>query len=297
MFCVRVVRDVSCVRSCAREIWFQCGGVQNPCPAPAAAASRCAAGVPLASRWRPFSFLFFWVVFFFHFCLVFVPPPCAFESQLRLRASCSQPSSPASWMDSWGPPVKDSESAEHLQKSTKDESCFDETLQDDAGCQTVFTEQGASPSQMTAAIAPDAESLSPGNGWRSEGPAVPAYAQVKMKDAPRLLELPEMEGSTIWISLPRYRRPARWDTIGDTVVPLESNLYGHQWERILEECTSMTLGRSAAKKAKLQRGQDCERRSNFKIQPHESIKNVWDALKEQPQSTKKRSGQKLKCFN
>ena len=51
----------------------------------------------------------------------------------------------------------------------------------------------------------------------------------------------------------------------------------------------MTLGRSAAKKAKLQRGQDCERRSNFKIQPHESIKNVWDALKEQPQSTKKRS--------
>ena len=42
---------------------------------------------------------------------------------------------------------------------------------------------------MTAAIAPDAESLSPGSGWRSEGPAVPAYAQVKMKDAPRLLEL------------------------------------------------------------------------------------------------------------
>ena len=59
MFRVRVVRDVSCVRSCGLEVCLWCEEcVEDPCPA---AAPRCPAGVPPMSR----SFVF--ILFIFHF--------------------------------------------------------------------------------------------------------------------------------------------------------------------------------------------------------------------------------------
>ena len=44
------------------------------------------------------------------------------------------------------------------------------------------------------------------------------YTQVKMKGASRLLKLPETECFTIWIKLPRYRRPAEWEKVDDPAV-------------------------------------------------------------------------------
>ena len=53
-----------------------------------------------------------------------------------------------------------------------------------------------------------------------------AYAQVEMKDA---LELHPWEDDCpkMWIRLPKARRTQQWDSIGDPIVPLERNLYGH----------------------------------------------------------------------
>ena len=42
--------------------------------------------------------------------------------------------------------------------------------------------------------------------------------------------------------------------------------------------------------------QDCETRSNLKVQLHSQIKFFWDALKEHPHSTKKRPGQQHERF-
>ena len=40
-----------------------------------------------------------------------------------------------------------------------------------------------------------------------------ACTQVKMKHVPRLLKLRETECPTIWMRLPRTRRPFKWDDI------------------------------------------------------------------------------------
>ena len=73
---------------------------------------------------------------------------------------------------------------------------------DDSGSCAVFTEQGSSASQMTAAKIMDIISRLPG----CAGPAVdavPAYTQVKMEDAPKLWKNPKSECPDIWIRLPR----------------------------------------------------------------------------------------------
>ena len=63
-------------------------------------------------------------------------------------------------------------------------------MEDDSGAYAVFAEQGSSASQMTAAKAMDVIARLPDcDGQAAE--AVPAYAQVKMEDAPRLLKIPK----------------------------------------------------------------------------------------------------------
>ena len=61
-----------------------------------------------------------------------------------------------------------------------------------------------------------------------------------MEDAPRLLKIPRSECLDVWIRLAKHKWPKSWDNIGDTVVPLERNFYGHLlagllWERQFEE--------------------------------------------------------------
>ena len=104
-------------------------------------------------------------------------------------------------------------------------------LKDDSGSYAVFTEQGSSASQMTAAKIMDIIS--------SEGQAadaVSAYTQVKMEDAHKLLEIPKSECPDICIRLPRDKWSKSWSSMEDPVVPFERNLYGHPlagllWER------------------------------------------------------------------
>ena len=116
-------------------------------------------------------------------------------------------------------------------------------MKDDSGSYAVFTEQGSSASQMTAAKVMDIISRLPGCAGRAAD-AVSAYTQVKMEDAPKLMKIPKSECPDIWILLPRHKWPKSWSSMEDPVVPLERNLYGHPlagllWERQFENILLM----------------------------------------------------------
>ena len=64
-------------------------------------------------------------------------------------------------------------------------------VKDDSGSNAVFTEQGSSSSQMTAAKVMDIISRLPGCDGQAAD-AVSAYTQVKMEDAPKLLKIPKI---------------------------------------------------------------------------------------------------------
>ena len=99
-------------------------------------------------------------------------------------------------------------------------------VKDDSGAYAVFTEQGSSASQMTAATVMDIISRLPGCAGQAAD-AVSAYTQVKMEDAHKLFKIPKSECPDIWIRLPRHKWPKSWSSMEDPVVPLERNLHGH----------------------------------------------------------------------
>ena len=112
-------------------------------------------------------------------------------------------------------------------------------VKDDTGFYAVFTEQGSSASQMTAAKIMVIISKLPGCDGQAAD-AVSAYTQVKMEDAPKLLKIPKSECPDIWIRLPRHKWPKSWSNMEDPIVPLERNLYGRPvagqfWERQFEK--------------------------------------------------------------
>ena len=112
-------------------------------------------------------------------------------------------------------------------------------VKDDSGSYAVFTEQGPSASQMTAAKVMDIISRLPLSAGQAAH-AVSAYTQEKMEDAPKLLKIPKSECPDIWIRLPRHKWPKSWSSMEDPVSPLERNLYGHPlagllWERQFEK--------------------------------------------------------------
>ena len=112
-------------------------------------------------------------------------------------------------------------------------------MKDDSGSYAVFTEQGSSASQMTAAKVMDVIARQPDCDGQAAD-AVSAYTQVKMEDAPRLLRIPKSECPDVWIRLPRHKWPTSWANMEGPVVLLERNLYGHPlagllWERQFEE--------------------------------------------------------------
>ena len=125
-------------------------------------------------------------------------------------------------------------------KNTKGRVVFrGDIVKDDSGSYAVFTEQGSSASQMTAAKIMDIISRLPGCDGQAAD-AVSAYTQVKMEDAHKLLKIPKSECPDIWIRLPRHKCPKSWSSMEDPVVPLERNLYGHPlagllWERQFEK--------------------------------------------------------------
>ena len=99
-------------------------------------------------------------------------------------------------------------------------------LKHNSGSYAVFTEQGSSASQMTAAKIMDIISRLPCCDGQAAD-AVSAYTQVKMEDARKLLNFPKSECPDIWIRLPRHKWPKSWSSMEDQVVLLERNLYGH----------------------------------------------------------------------
>ena len=112
-------------------------------------------------------------------------------------------------------------------------------VKDDSGSCAVFTEQGSSASQMTAAKVMDIISRLPGCAGQAAD-AVSAKTQVKMEDAPKSLKFPKSECPDIWIRLPRHKGLKSWCSMEDRVVPLERNLYCHPlagllWERQFEK--------------------------------------------------------------
>ena len=112
-------------------------------------------------------------------------------------------------------------------------------VKDDSGSHAVFTEQGSSASQMTAAKVMEIISRLPGCDGHSAD-AVFAYTQVKMEDAHKLLKIPKTQCPDILSRLPRHKGPKSWSSMEDPVVPLERNLYGHplaglEWERQFEK--------------------------------------------------------------
>ena len=82
-------------------------------------------------------------------------------------------------------------------------------VKDDSGSYAVFTEQGSSASQMTAAKVMDIISTLPGCAGQAAD-AVSAYTQVKMEDAPKLLKILKSECPDIWIRLPRHKYGPVW---------------------------------------------------------------------------------------
>ena len=107
-------------------------------------------------------------------------------------------------------------------------------VKDNSGSYAVFTEQGSSASQMTAAKVMDIISRLLGCAGQAAD-AVSAYTQVKMEDAPKLLKIPKSECPDIWIRLPRHKWPKSWSSMDDPVVPLERNLYGHPLAGLLQD--------------------------------------------------------------
>ena len=99
-------------------------------------------------------------------------------------------------------------------------------VKDDSGSCAVFTEQGSSASQMTAAKIMDIISRFFGCDGQAAD-AVSAYTQLKMEDAHKLLKIPKSECPDSWIRLPRHKWPITWSSMEEPVVPLERNLYGH----------------------------------------------------------------------
>ena len=107
-------------------------------------------------------------------------------------------------------------------------------VKDDSVYCAIFTEQGSSASQMTAARVMDIISRLPGCDGQAAD-AVSAYTQVKMEDASKLLNFLNSKCPDIWIPLPRHKWPFSWSSMEDPVVPLERNLYRHPLAGLLRE--------------------------------------------------------------
>ena len=112
-------------------------------------------------------------------------------------------------------------------------------VKDDSVSYAVFTEQGSSASQMTAAKIMDIISRLPGCDGQAAD-AVSASTQVNIEDAHKLLKIPKSECPDIWIRLPRHKWPKSWSSMEDPVVLHERILCGHLlagllWERQFEK--------------------------------------------------------------
>ena len=114
-------------------------------------------------------------------------------------------------------------------------------VKDDSVSHVVFTEQGLSASQMTAAKIMDIISRLPGcDGQAADAEC--ACTHVKVEDAHKLLKMPKSEYPYIWIRLPRHIWPKSWSSMEDQsfllnalcmVILSQGLLWERQFEKIL----------------------------------------------------------------
>ena len=107
-------------------------------------------------------------------------------------------------------------------------------VKDDSGSYAVFTEQGTSASQMTAAKVMDIVSRLAGCAGQAAD-AISAYTQGKMEDAPSLFKKSKVGISSDLDTFTKHKWPKSWSSMEDPVVPLERNLYGHPLAGLLCE--------------------------------------------------------------
>ena len=105
---------------------------------------------------------------------------------------------------------------------------------DDSGSYAVYTEQGSSASQMTAAkvmdILQDRQ-----DAQDTQLTQYPLTPRSKWKMHRRYLKIPKSECPDSWIRLPTHKWPKSWSSIEDPVVLFERNLYSHHLARLLWE--------------------------------------------------------------
>ena len=100
-------------------------------------------------------------------------------------------------------------------------------VKDNSGSYAVFTEQGSSASQLTAAKVVDIISRLTGCDGQAADAVSASNTQEQMEDAHKLLKITKSECPDIWIRLPRHKWPESWSSVEDPVVPLEHNLCRH----------------------------------------------------------------------
>ena len=89
-------------------------------------------------------------------------------------------------------------------------------VKDNSGSYAVFTEQGSSASQMTAAKIMDIISRLPGCDGQAAD-AVSSLYPSKNGRCSQIIEIPKSECPDIWIRLPRHRWPKSWSSVEDPV--------------------------------------------------------------------------------
>ena len=110
-------------------------------------------------------------------------------------------------------------------------------MKDDSGSYAVFTVQGSSASQMTAAKIMDIISTLPGCAGQAAF-AVSAFFPGKNGSCPKILKIPKSECK--WIRLPRHKWPISWSSMEDLVIagtetlPCSENLPISSWSYDME---------------------------------------------------------------
>ena len=110
--------------------------------------------------------------------------------------------------------LKNAELAKHLQEYKRQPVLRCDNVKDEGWYRAVFTEHGASASQMAAATFLDAMTKLLGMAGETSD-AISAYTRVTMTEAPRLLRMPKEECPEMWIRIPPRQIPTGGDNIED----------------------------------------------------------------------------------
>ena len=161
-------------------------------------------------------------------------------------------------------------------------------VKDDFGAYAFFTEQGSSTSPYDCCKNKDVVARLPGCDGQAAD-AVSAYSQVKLEDAPRLLNISKSECPDVWIRLPRHKWPKSW---GKLKIP---------WYLLNETCTVIHLPDCAGKKVfqgypprrlkKIFSLRDVPR-NRVAIGPKDQILSIWAKKKKKKKIRKKKKREK-----